>query len=159
MGYFVVVLPVERMQVGDEFPVGSWPLHLTAVPPFRTPADADGVAAVLADASEGAPALRVRLGTDAMFGRKHDVPVRLVEDPDGTEMALHERLLDALVRVAAQHDAIDHVGAGHRPHVTHQPDARTEAGDELVLRQLALIDMRPPGGGRRVTWVRELPDG
>ncbi len=158
MGYFVVVLPVERMQVGDEFPVGTWPLHLTVIPPFRTPADADEVTAVLADASAEASALPVRLGADAMFGRTHDVPVRLVEDPDGVEMALHVHLLDALVRVAVRPDALDHVGAGHRPHITHQPDARTEQGDRLVLRQLALVDMRPPGGGRRVAWVRDLPD-
>ncbi len=146
MARFVVVLPLEPLAAGDAFAVADWPLHVTLVEPFSVESATTDVIAALHPVAAGADVVRASAGHDALFGRRHDVPVALVHDGGGlTE--LRERALTALGGIGVA------IGRSHRefrPHVTHRPHGRVRFGERLDLGCLTLIDMRPAeGSGHR----------
>jgi 2'-5' RNA ligase len=145
MARFVIVLPLAPLAAGDEFTVADWPLHVTLVEPFQAdPAtvDVDGLVALIGAVAAAAKAVRASAGEAAMFGRRRDVPVTLVQD--GGELdALRIRTLAAL-----REAGIDVSGArdDFRPHVTRKRHAHLPPGDRVEFGTVALIDMRPAAG-------------
>jgi 2'-5' RNA ligase len=156
----VIVLPLTPLRVGDGFAVSSWPLHVTVLPPFLTDASTAEIAAVIATAARAHPPLTVRAGDDELFGRKHDIPVSLIE-PNAELTGLHHALVDSIRPFAAIPDEPPFTGRGFRAHVTHKPPARVRPGDTLTLDQLALVDMLPRAhtAGRTVLAVCPLTAG
>lgn len=148
MARFVVVLPLSPLTAGESFTVAAWPLHVTLVEPFATDRPADVVAVALGGVGRTARTISCTAGERAMFGRRHDVPVTLIRD-GGELAALRATALAALA--AADIDA-GHVRTDYRPHVTVKRHGGVAPGDRVVLRQLALVDMRPSTGAhhRRV---------
>ncbi|MFC5929103.1 hypothetical protein D6T64_14460 [Cryobacterium melibiosiphilum] len=147
----VLVLPLEPLAVGDSFAVAEWPLHITVLPPFLTERTVDDVAVLIAEVAGTQPELRARAGSAALFGRKHDIPVTLVvENPELT--LLHRRLVEAVRPLAARPDEPAFTGPGFRAHITVKGPSRVSKGDELILTQLALVDMaaRADAAGRAV---------
>lgn len=138
----VVVAPLRPLTVGDAFTVADWPLHITVMPPFLTSHTSDQVAAVIAEVAATQPLLTARAGVDALFGRKHDLPVTLVLGHPGLTL-LHDRLISALRPLAARADEPAFTGPGFRAHITVKGERRVHEGDELRLSQLALVDMAP----------------
>jgi hypothetical protein len=138
----VVVLPLLPLAVGASFAVSRWPLHVTVLPPFLTDAPGGELAAAIAAVASTQPPLTVVAGPDALFGRRHDIPVSLLE-PSAELTALHRNLVAALRPFAAEPDEPAFTGDGFRAHVTHKPPARVHPGDTLTLRQLTLVDMLP----------------
>jgi len=157
MSRLVVVLPLEPLQVGAAFPVSAWPLHVTVLPPFLTAAGADAIAAAIGSAVGAHPPITVVAGNDELFGRRHDIPVSLVL-PDDRLTGLHRTLVDALLPFAAEPEEPAFTGPGFRAHVTHKPPARVWPGDQLTLRQIAVVDMLPraAAAGRTVLAVHSL---
>lgn len=151
MPRLVVVLPLSPLRVGDSFPVQDWPLHITVVPPFATEADPAAVAAAIASALAGQPTITAVAGPDALFGRRHDVPVSLVAETQRLT-GLHRTLVTALLPFAATPEEPAFTGGGFRPHVTIKNQGRVREGDELTLTQVALVDMaaRSAASGRTV---------
>lgn len=138
----VVVAPLARLASGDAFAVADWPLHITVLPPFETAFSADEVAAAIAEVASTHPALTAWAGADALFGRKHNIPVTLIcEHPGLTQ--LHRRLVDALRPFAARPEEPAFTGPGFRAHITVKGASRVGEGDEIRLTQLALVDMAP----------------
>lgn len=158
MPRLVVVLPLSPLGVGDSFAMQDWPLHITVVPPFLTNAFPEKITAAIASATSGQPALTVIAGEDRMFGRREDVPVTVVADNDALHH-LHRTLLDAVRPFAASPEESTFTGQGFRPHVTIKSHRRAYEGDELILTQLALVDMAPRSAesGRSVLSTIEMP--
>ena len=142
MPRLVVVLPLTPLQTGENFTVGSWPLHITVLAPFKTDAAPSAIAQVIAATMAGFPALTVSVGPDALFGRRHDIPVTLIDD-NASLTRLHDRLVEALLPLATAPNEPAFSGPEFRAHVTVKQHRRVHAGDELVLAQIALVDMAP----------------
>lgn len=157
MPRLVVVLPLVPLRVGEGFPVSSWPLHVTVLPPFLTVAGPGAIAAAIGSAVRAQPPITVTAGVDALFGRRHDIPVSLVV-PDDRLTELHRALVHALLPFAAEPEEPAFTGPGFRAHVTHKPPARVRPGDRLTLSQIAVVDMLPRAAtaGRTVLAVHPL---
>ncbi|SDR82908.1 2'-5' RNA ligase family protein [Microterricola viridarii] len=157
MSRLVIVLPLAPLAVGESFAVHSWPLHVTVLPPFLTTAEPEQIARALADASVGLPAITATAGADELFGRRHNVPVTVLEEnPELT--ALHRALRAAVLPFATEPDEPAFTGPGYRPHVTVKQDRRVEPGQLLTLGQLAVVDMAPRAhpAGRTVLATLDL---
>lgn len=155
MARFVIVLPLVPLSAGDEFTVADWPLHVTLVEPFQAdPAtiDVDGLVAVVGAVATAAESVRASAGEAAMFGRRRDVPVTLVQDGGELE-ALRVRTLDALSDAGID---VSRARDDFRPHVTRKRHAHLSPGDRVELDTVALIDMRPAAGAHHrsviATW-------
>ncbi|WP_400994180.1 2'-5' RNA ligase family protein [Agromyces sp. GXQ0307] len=142
MGRFAIVLPIDPLAAGDSFPVSSWPLHVTVVEPFDTRHDAERVGDLMGPVLHGRLAIDVSAFDRAMFGRRRDVPVTLVSD-DGPLGAMRTRLLDALREGDVD---VAHARLDFRPHVTDTAHGTMPTGRTVRLRQVALVDLRPPEG-------------
>jgi 2'-5' RNA ligase len=158
MSRLVIVLPLSPLRVGASFAVASWPLHITLVPPFLTDADPTDVAAAIEKATVGQNALGVIVGHDELFGRRHDIPVSLVED-DPELTALHRTLKAAMRQFAASPEEPAFTGPGFRAHVTVKDHARVHAGEQLTLTQIALVDMAPRAAASGRTVLAAVPLG
>ena len=122
--------------------MSDWPLHITVVPPFLTEAPAGLIAAAIGAAARAQPHLAVVAGRDALFGRRHDIPVSLIE-PSADLTTLHLALVAAIRPFAAAPDEPAFTGGSFSAHVTHKSLARVHPGEPLTLTQLALVDMLP----------------
>ena len=153
----VVVLPLTPLQAGDSFAVDQWPLHITVLAPFETDAAPADIARVTACAVAGALSFTVVAGTDELFGRHHDIPVTLIDD-NAELMGLHDRLVAALRPLACTPSDAAFTGPNFRAHVTLKSQGRVNAGDQLKLSQIALVDMAPRAAtsGRTVLATLDL---
>lgn len=157
MSRYVVVLPLTPMTVGESFATRDWPLHVTLVQAFESPATPAQIGSRLASVAASAHPLTLITGEDEAFGPAHTIPVTVVESTPALD-ALHAACVDALGPLDPAYENPEYMNAGYRPHVTVKRQARVVAGDELSLSQIALVDMEPgqPGGGRVVLAVAPL---
>ena len=142
MPRLVIVLPLTPLEVGAGFAVAAWPLHVTVLAPFHTDASPADIGAALRSAVADQHPLDLIAGADELFGRRHDIPVSLIQ-PHDELTALHRTLVATLRPFAAEPDEPAFTGPGFRAHITHKPPARVHPGDTLTLSQLALVDMIP----------------
>jgi 2'-5' RNA ligase len=142
MARFVVVLPLVPLTAGDEFTVADWPLHVTLVEPFQTELSPAVVAEVVGRAASGAGVIRASGGEAAMFGRRRDVPVTLVEEGGALEQ-LRDHALAALGDAGVD---FGRVRPDFRPHVTRKHGRQLRPGEPVVLETVALVDMHPAAG-------------
>ena len=157
MPRLVVVLPLTPLRNGESFAVDQWPLHITVLAPFETDAAPAEIARVTSAALAGFDALTVVAGKDEQFGRRHDIPVTVVID--NLELTqLHDRLVEALLPFATDPNEPAFSGPQFRAHVTVKVHGRVHSGDELVLTQIALVDMAPraAASGRTVLATVDL---
>jgi len=171
MRNLIVVAFLEPVTEGMEFPRDAWPLHITLVKfdVVDQPPTADGAAQLPADAATDAVApaagdalaarvaglmdapARAALGTtvtvggEAGFGRGGSVPVSLIE-PNAPLQTLHEALVGVVEALPGRIATPGYTMAGFRPHVSHRGEKAPRAGGQLVLDQIALVDMAPDGG-------------
>lgn len=151
MPRLVVVLPLAPLRTGESFLVPEWPLHITVLAPFTTDEQPDVIAAAIARTVARLPVITAVAGGDELFGRRHTIPVTLIADnPALTE--LRRSLVDGIRPFASAPDEPAFTGSDFRPHVTIKQGRRVDAADELVLDQVALVDMaaRSLPGGRAV---------
>jgi 2'-5' RNA ligase len=157
MSRLVVVLPLSPLTEGDSFAVNEWPLHVTVLPPFLTGATGSEVGDAIRSVASAQPALRVVAAHDEMFGRRHDIPVTVMEDNEQLT-ALHHALRDAVRPFATAPEEPAFTGARFRPHVTLKQHGRVHEGDEFTLTQVAVVDMAPrSSAGRTVLATVDLP--
>jgi 2'-5' RNA ligase len=144
MGAFVVVVFVQPVATGLTFERSRWPLHITLTR-FDTKEDADVVMGRLGPALTRHLGFLVRVGGDDYFGRNGTVHVSLVE-PEPRLQRLHEECL-AAVGPESHLLSPHHTGKHFRPHISHTM-GRLYPGDEVAVRQAALVDMRPDSDSR-----------
>jgi 2'-5' RNA ligase len=160
MSRLVVVLPLEPLRTGDSFRVDEWPLHITVLAPFATDSEPATIADALATVAARVPAVTARAGEDELFGRRHNIPVTLVDDTPALH-DIHQLLVEGIRPFASSPDEPAFTGNAFRAHVTMKQDRRVHAGDTLELTQLALVDMaaRSLPGGRAVLATFPLTPG
>jgi len=158
MPRLVVVLPLIPLQTGQGFAVHDWPLHVTVLAPFTTDAAPGEIADAVASAVAGQHAITAVAGAGALFGRRHTVPVTLIEE-NAALTRLHQALIDAVRPLVASPDEPAFTGREFRPHVTVKSHGGVTAGQELALTQVAVVDMAPRSapGGRFVLATVPLP--
>lgn len=142
MPRLVVVLPLTPLRTGESFAVHDWPLHITVLAPFTTDAAAHEITQAIASAVAGQPAITAVAGEGALFGRRHTVPVTLIEE-NGALERMHRALVDAVRPLAAAPDEPAFTGPEFRPHVTTKRHGGVTAGERFTLTQVALVDMAP----------------
>jgi 2'-5' RNA ligase len=155
----VVVLALKPLTVGDTFLVQDWPLHITVLAPFLTEADLADLRAGLERGASTTASFPVVVGRDDMFGRRHNIPVSLIEDNE-TLTRLRQSLITAVRPFAADPEEAAFTGTTFRPHITMKPPGRVYDGDRLTLSQIALVDMAPRADarGRTVLATADLGD-
>lgn len=157
MRRLVVILPLAPLRETDGFTLARWPLHLTVAPTFVAEVELASVVATVGPVLDEVPALALRVGMDAGFGRAGRIPVSLI-DPTAELTALHLGLMDVLSGIGAVFDDPDFAGAGYRPHVTMTRLERVQPGELLRPVQAAIVDMEPIGDQRlrRIVHARPL---
>lgn len=157
MSRLVIVLPLTPLEVGASFAVHEWPLHVTVLAPFLTHAEPRLIADAAAAASADLTAITATAGPDALFGRREDVLVTLLNE-NAQLTQLHQRLIAAVRPFAAKPHEPALTPSGFRAHVTVKGAARVHAGDELSFTQIAVVDMAPRAhaGGRTVLAAHAL---
>jgi 2'-5' RNA ligase len=158
MSRLVIVLPLHPLQTGESFRVDEWPLHVTVLAPFATDHEPEVIAAALAQLAARVPAITARVGQDELFGRRHTIPVSLVDDNPALQK-IHDLLVEGIRPFASAPDEPAFTGNDFRAHVTMKQQRRVHPGDTLELSQLALVEMaaRSLPGGRAV--LATLPLG
>ncbi len=139
---FVVVSFLESLQEGDRFPKQDWPLHVTIAPPFSLGNFSPELDQGLRNLSESQTSFAARVGSEALFGPKQDVPVNLISSDSLTE--LHGRIVSELEQHHASFRNRNHVETGYHPHVTHQQEGRLHEGQEITLRTIELVALTSP---------------
>lgn len=137
---YAVVLALAPLRVGERVDRAGWPLHVTLVSNFTSPAGSDLLVGVLREAARVLPPLSGVVGDEAWFGPDRDVLVDLVDSADLARA--HGRLLDALERHAAAAPIVPayHRG-GYQAHVTVTGSARPARGARLRFGTLALVEV------------------
>jgi len=144
MQHFVVVLPIEPLIAGQQFPVERWPLHVTLIPKFRTRSNLFDIEKTIR--STPSPALDVRVGGEEMFGPSGSILVNIVVDDSAALAQFHNRLLTTLQeQCGLTTDDPQYFRDGYRSHITASRDDHAEPGALIHLNQLALVDMEPVG--------------
>jgi len=154
---FVAVAPLVPVAVGDRFPAGRLPLHMTVLPKVRVPPDAareliEGLRSAVSTISGPVTAL---LGERASFGHVREVPVTTVQLSDGL-VALHSQLLAVAVEVGGEPIQPSYCGTGYRPHISDVGDEAVTEG-RLALATVAVIQCT--GSVRTVVAVEHLEAG
>ena len=145
MPNYVVVLPINPLEVGAGFTVADWPLHVTVVPLFASAVSAIQLAAVLRATAGGSAPINASIGRDANFGPDRDIFVSLFADPVAL-VDLHVRLLSALEgECGITLEEPQYSREGYRPHITAGNAGRCREGEEVRFSQLVLVEMSPLG--------------
>ncbi|KHL08383.1 2'-5' RNA ligase superfamily protein [Mumia flava] len=156
MDRLVVVSFLAEQPPGQTFAPSRWPLHVTLVPPFSVEAGTSVVADVVAETAASHRRTEVRARETAMFGRRRDVEVTVLELSDELA-ALHDDLVVELDALGAGVRERPHTARGFRPHVTVRGADRVAVGDTVEIGSVSLVDQRPDGrqDARRVlgTWA------
>jgi hypothetical protein len=142
-GKFLPAFFVEPVELGDEFPRGEWPLHMTYFPPVRAQFTA-GHAEQLRRFVNPIEPFMATVGEDDMFGPNRDVPVRLMV-PSERLQAVHRRILAVFQELPHS----TQFRMPYRPHVAiKSDDQRVQEGDEIEVGGFSIVE-RP---GNSNTW-------
>ncbi|TFD64662.1 2'-5' RNA ligase family protein [Cryobacterium sp. Hh38] len=114
---YVVVALFEPIAVGTLFSRKDWPAHVTLASNFITDVSVDDVVLAVRRVCAQIEPIVLQFDGAALFGRNHDVPVRLVRSAGAS--TLHRHLADQLQPLpgfAADDPAFWR--NGYRPHLT-----------------------------------------
>lgn len=164
MRNLILVVFLEPVTLGGEFPRERWPLHVTLVkfdvdgPAGEDAGGSDEVATRVAAGVDGhvkrALGTPLTIGEEAGFGQRQSVEVNVVE-PDFRLQELHENLLREVQNLGAVVSTPAYTLQNYRPHVSRQGERRVHRGDAVALDRVALVDMAPDGD-RRIRRVLQL---
>jgi len=138
MSQFVVIAPLVTVHAGDRFPIPSFPLHVTLLPPIASISELV-LTDVVARFAVTAEPFTVEGLTCAWFGKRSDIRVTVVEAEPARSMHL-----DLLRKVGSRGARViepAYSGAGFVPHVT--ANNRTSLDVEATLRaeSIAVVSM------------------
>lgn len=150
-----VIAPLVQMTLGDEYPQGAVPLHLTVLPNTSVATDVAAAveSAIRAVAGTTEPVTAITDGY-ASFGDAGDVRVTTV-DVTAELQRLHLRLLEGVQRAGGVAVTPAYNGDGYRPHITHTHDHQViRPGEKVTLTAMAVLDCTQPI--RRVSTIADL---
>jgi hypothetical protein len=130
----------QAAEVGQEFSMSEWPLHITLADVF-----AITVTEQLTNELQGFIDNHDSVTTRAIEERALGAtPVVVLENTPALQ-TYHNDLVDILLRHGAVFNVPEYTRSGFLPHITHQPYARMQVGDEVVIGSISLVDMFPDG--------------
>ena len=120
------------------------PLHMTALHWFEAEVEPGEMIRMTQFFAKKQESLSTRASKEDLFGQNKDIPVMRLERT-AELLDLHIALLGLVRSCGARLDE-QWVGESNwNPHVTHQPEARLYAGDEVMVDSLDLITRRHDG--------------
>lgn len=128
---------VEPVQLGEEFPSGEWPLHMTYFPPVEMtlrPVHAEQLRRYVNPMEP----FMATIGEDDKFGPKRDIPVRHLEHTPQL-MAVHRKILAVFQSLPynAQYRM------PYNPHISiDKDDHRAQKGDTIEIGGFSIAEKR-----------------
>ena len=137
-GKFLPAFFVEPVELGQEFPRGELPLHMTYFPPVNTqfpPESADHLRRII----NPIPPFTAKVGDSAIFGPPDNpVHVKRVLKSDRL-MVVHRRLVAALQYLPHS----PQYRMPYNPHITiSEDDDRVQTGDQIEIGGLSIVEKR-----------------
>ena len=137
---YTLVAFLKPLEVGAEFHMSDWPLHITLADVF-----AIGLSPTLeqqlAELLEGQPPVELSVGEDATLGTTN---VALVNKTNELQN-LHEEIVDVLEQNGVIFNTPEFTRSGFLPHSTIQKSGRLHTGDTFHITSVSLVDMFPNG--------------
>ncbi|MFO0971213.1 MAG: 2'-5' RNA ligase family protein [Candidatus Saccharimonadales bacterium] len=138
---YCLVSFIDPIEVNTEFSVEGWPLHVTLADVFSIERNSLDIQAKLKELLEKQPALKTFANKETVLGT---TKVTLLDNTTSLRK-LHTALIDLLETNGAQFNVPEFTREGFLPHCTTQKTARLNIKDEILIDNLALIDMFPNG--------------
>lgn len=142
---YCLVYFLKHVEVGTEFAMTDWPLHVTLADVFAIDLKATNIESRLAALAEKLHPVTVVADTETTLGSTRVVllqkSVELIE--------LHNNVMDLLENNGAVFNTPGFTRGGFIPHCTIQSSGRLYSGDKLTINSLALVDMFPGGDWQR----------
>lgn len=134
-GKFLPAFFVDVVELGQVFPRGEWPLHMTYFPPIQTSFDAK-LAPNLRRYLNPMPPFEATVGESDFFGPQFDIHVRRIE-PSPQLLTVHRALVAALRHLP--HNA--RYRMPYNPHISiDKDDTRLQTGDVFEVGGLSIIE-------------------
>ena len=152
---YSIVQFVEPVQENFEFSMDNWPLHVTLADVFAVELNEpfmDGLASYIA----AEPRLLIKADNYDSFGDGDNrILVTMMKNNHQLQL-LHDRLIDFLEQYDTVFNSPQFTRKGFVPHATYQNGMRIEAGREVSVEELSLIDMYVDGDWRKRKLLRNF---
>lgn len=137
----LVLLPIEKMSIGDMYPQGKLPLHCTLMPWFRILEEhlrglRDKLMSLASSVTEKSIVLVPE--RQESFGPDKNVPVHVLRQDERLSL-LHTEILVFLAERNSLPKELRWVGAGYQPHVT-PTGGWSMFGTHHISKHLVLIE-------------------
>lgn len=130
----------QPIEVGTEFPMTDWPLHITLADVFAVNLSVDIVEKLAGLFANQSP-INLTADDDATLGTTKVVLIRKNDELQ----QLHDQIIDVLELHNATFNTPEFTRAGFLPHATIQKSGRVSRGDTIHLTTVSLVDMFPGG--------------
>lgn len=137
---YTLVAFFEPIEVGTEFNMADWPVHMTLADVFAANLD-NGIEQGLTGLLEKQSPVTLRAKGDSVLGT---TKVVLIEEDDELHN-LHNQIVNLLEVNGAKFNNPEFTRSGFLPHSTIQKSGRLHEGDRLDIKFISLIDMFPGG--------------
>lgn len=135
-----IVSLIKNATEGSVFLPQDWPTHVTILPAFCVSADSNVLMATVKEFSNREQ-LKLVASSDVRWGK---ITATLLKNTK-TIQQLHNELIDELGEYNIVFNEPAYTGKNYKPHVTVQKSGRVYLGDEVVVKNLAIVDMFPGG--------------
>lgn len=146
---------IHPVTAGYEFHMSAWPLHVTLADTFTIDRQGSSIDTKLAALLRKLPTATTAAKSDTVLGT---TAVTLLERTSSL-YNLHDSLVSLLEENSATFNNPDFIRSGFLPHCTIQKTARLNAGDQITISSLALVDMFPGGDWQQRRILATLPVG
>ena len=140
MEHLVIVASLESLSVGTSFATSRFPLHVTLVPPFRVDGELPTLIAAVKRISRETECMLAEVIGHEQLGPDADIAVALIR-PIESVLNAHSRLTEALSPLGWVAKEPHYNGEGFRPHITGTDDRHIRLQEQLLLNQIAVIEM------------------
>ena len=136
---YCLVSFINPIETGTVFDMVDWPLHVTLADVFAIDLRSTNIEAKLEKLLSFQHSVKTVAGNEATLGTTEVILLHKTK-----ELAiLHASLIDLLEENSAQFNTPEFTRGGFVPHCTIQKVERLLMGDEVIIRNIALVDMFP----------------
>lgn len=137
---YTLVAFLKPIEVGAEFAMVDWPLHMTLADVFAIGLDTT-IEQNLTDLLAKKSPISLSVGEDATLGT---TKVSLI-NKNSELQNLHDEIVDLLELNGVEFNTPEFTRKGFLPHSTIQKSGRLNAGDEFEITSVSFVDMFPEG--------------
>lgn len=141
---YAIIQLFEDMAVGTKFAASNWPLHSTIADTFAIEWDVPTLIEKLTELLDSHAEAVSTVGDDKFFGENGQVQVALLEKTESLQQ-LHDDVIATLKQGGWKPNDPQFANEGFLPHSTVQSHGRLNKGEEVIFKELAIIDFFPEG--------------